>query len=185
MTTSTRTCSTRRRRAGLVPLALALAFATPCALAQAPAPDACKSAEHRAFDFWIGEWDVADASGKPAGRNRIEAVHGGCVLHEQWQGRGGFTGSSLNVYDRQRKRWHQTWVDSSGGLLQLEGGHADGAMTLEGATTEAGPPPKKTLHRIRWQRQPDGRVRQLWEASEDDGKQWKVVFDGWYSKAAR
>ena len=142
----------------------------------------CTGSEHRQFDFWLGEWDVQHASGKPAGRNRITSVHGGCALHEEWRGASGFTGSSLNVFDRERKRWHQTWVDNSGGVLKLDGSFADGAMTLTGTSIEAGPPEKRTLQRIRWQAQPDGRVRQLWEASENDGKDWKVLFDGWYSK---
>ena len=38
-------------------------------------------------------------------------------------------------------------------------------MTLRGESVEAGPPVKRTLQRIRWQPQADGRVRQLWEAS--------------------
>lgn len=164
-------------------LSLALLWLlVPAALAQ-PAPS-CTAQEHRQFDFWLGEWDVKLASGKEAGRNRIVALHGGCALLEDWRGNGGYTGSSLSLYDRDAKRWHQTWVDSSGGLLQLDGAFADGAMTLSGVSVEAGPPAKKTLQRVRWTPQPDGRVRQLWEASENDGNDWKVVFDGWYTKRA-
>jgi hypothetical protein len=40
-------------------------------------------------------------------------------------------------------------------------------------------------HRIAWSPQPDGRVRQLWETSADDGKTWKVGFDGRYVRAKR
>jgi hypothetical protein len=40
-----------------------------------------------------------------------------------------------------------------------------------------------TLQRIAWTPLPDGRVRQLWEASNDGGKAWATVFDGYYSKA--
>jgi hypothetical protein len=161
------------------PLAAFAALAC-VATAQVPPSDACGAPEHRQFDFWIGEWDVADAAGKPAGQNRITAIHGGCALREEWQGRGGVTGSSLNVYDRERKRWHQTWVDSGGGLLVLEGAFAGGAMMLSGASTDASG--NRTLQRIRWQVQPDGRVRQQWEASAGDGREWKLVFDGWYTK---
>lgn len=160
----------------------ALAVAVVASAAAAQPPRDCASAEHRQFDFWIGEWDVQDGSGKTAGHNRITSIHGGCALREEWRGASGFTGSSLNVYDRERRRWHQTWVDSSGGLLQLEGTYAGGAMTLSGMAAEAGAPEKRTLQRIRWTREPDGRVRQLWEASENHGKDWKVVFDGWYGK---
>ena len=39
-------------------------------LAAAAGP--CESAAHRAFDFWIGEWNVHTPDGKLAGVNRIE-----------------------------------------------------------------------------------------------------------------
>ena len=39
-----------------------------------------------------------------------------------------------------------------------------------------------TLERITWTPLDGGRVRQLWEQSQDQGKTWKSVFDGTYSK---
>ena len=146
------------------------------------APPPCSAAPHRQFDFWLGEWDVHDPAGKRVGENRITRIHNGCALLEEWRGNGGVTGSSLNVFDSDRGRWHQTWVDSTGGHLQLDGDFFDGAMSMRGESFEAGPPPKRTLQRIRWQPQPDGRVRQLWEASSDDGKTWTIAFDGWYAR---
>ena len=164
--------------AGLVMLAGAMHGQT-----AAPAPAVkCTAPAYREFDFWIGEWDVHDPAGKRVGENRISRIHDGCALLEEWRGNGGVSGSSVNVYDRERGRWHQTWVDSGGGLLVLHGGFADGAMTLSGESLEAGPPVKRSLQRIRWQLQPDGRVRQLWEASTDDGRAWTIAFDGWYTK---
>ena len=145
------------------------------------AGSACDTPAHRQFDFWIGEWDVHDAQGKLAGRNRITAIHGGCAIEEQWSGRGGVTGSSINAYDAGRHRWHQTWVDSTGGLLLLDGAWQDGRMVLRGdAPPEPGAAP--ALQRIGWQPLPDGRVRQLWESSSDGGATWSTVFDGYYSR---
>src|SRR5207248_7458697 len=132
----------------------------------------CVAAQYRQFDFWQGDWDVRDASGKIVGRNRIVALHGGCALQESWIGEGGVSGTSLNIYDNDRKRWHQTWVDSSGGLLQLDGGIVNGAMVLRGKSSSAESPSKPTLQRITWTPQRDGRVRQLWESSSDTGKTW-------------
>jgi hypothetical protein len=145
-------------------------------------PPACTAAEYRQFDFWQGDWDVRDASGKIVGRNRIVSLHGGCALQENWTGAGGVSGTSLNIYDNDRKRWHQTWVDNSGGLLHLDGGVVDGAMVLRGESIAADASSKSTLQRITWTPQSDGRVRQLWESSSDSGKTWSVVFDGIYSK---
>ena len=64
-----------------------------------------KGLARRQFDFWLGDWDVRDATGKLVGRNRITRVQGGCALEEQWSGNGGVTGSSLNAYDAERNRW--------------------------------------------------------------------------------
>jgi len=36
-------------------------------------------------------------------------------------GAGGHHGTSYNIYDASRRRWHETWVDDEGLLLQLEG----------------------------------------------------------------
>ena len=127
---------------------------------------ACNTAEHRAFDFWVGQWRV-ESRGKVAGHNTITKSHDGCVLEEHWLGAKGLKGSSFNVYDEATKKWHQTWVDSSGTLLVIDGGIVDGAMRMGNAT-----------NRITWTKLDGGCVRQLWEQS--DGKTWTVAFDGVY-----
>jgi|SRR5688572_6611089 len=166
----------------LLLLLASLSVPAPGSAQSTPKPPSCAAAEHRQFDYWVGEWDVSDQNGKRLGENRITRIHDGCALLEEWRGNGGVTGSSLNIYDRERGKWHQTWVDGSGGLLLLDGGIVAGAMTLQGESVETGPPVKRSLQRIRWQPQSDGRVRQLWEASTDGGKTWTVAFDGWYSR---
>ena len=50
------------------------------------------------------------------------------MLIENWDDRPGGTGQSFNIYDRVRKQWHQTWVDSKGGLHEYWGGLEDGNM---------------------------------------------------------
>lgn len=75
--------------------------------------------------------------------------------------------------------WHQTWVDTSGTLLVLEGGIREGKMVLEGQTSEAGG--QVTKHRITWTPNPDGSVRQLWESTDATGK-WIIAFDGRYTR---
>ena len=143
----------------------------------------CDTAAHHQFDFWLGEWDVT-ANGVPAGTNSVVSIQGGCVLQENWKGagNGGITGTSFNMYDRDAGRWHQTWVDAGGTLLQLDGAWTGESMVLEGTR----PSPSGTgdvLHRIAWTPADDGTVRQLWEASQDGGKTWKVIFDGLYTRA--
>ena len=162
---------------------LATLFTLPAglALAQTPAtaPPTCEAAEHRQFDFWIGDWEVFLPSGQKAGENRVDSINAGCSLLENWSGRGGYTGKSLNIYDRTDKRWHQVWVDSTGGVLMLAGGFADKRMVLESGPV-AGGSGAPVIHRIAWSINEDASVRQLWESSSDAGKTWTVQFDGKY-----
>lgn len=155
---------------------MALAVALLCA---ATARAACDAPEHRAFDFWIGEWNVYNAEGKLAGTNTIERGYDGCVVHERYRSVKGYRGESLNVYDARRKVWHQTWVDNGGLLLLLDGGIEDGKMVLKGEGR--GRDGKPVTHRITWTPNEDGTVRQHWESSAD-GAKWTTVFDGTYRR---
>ena len=166
----------------VVALSLALGCVVPAAAQTAPPakPPPCAAAEHRQFDFWLGHWEVRDPSGKIVGHNRIEATHGGCALIERWTSIAGVTGTSVNIYDRDRRRWHQTWVDSGGELLQLDGSRVDTAMVLTGEAFDADAPNQSSRQRITWTPLAGGRVRQLWESSSDGGTTWTVAFDGLY-----
>jgi len=140
----------------------------------------CSSDEYRQFDFWIGDWQVKDAKDELVGHNKIYAILNGCAMSENWQSVSGMPGVSYNFYDQAEKKWHQTWVDQSGGVLYLDGGMVNGSMILTGIR------PDKTgnenLHRITWTPLKDGRVKQHWQSSKDAGKNWSDVFVGFYSK---
>ena len=146
-------------------------------LAQTAEP--CGSAEHRQFDFWVGDWRVHVPGGDFAGLNRITSEYGGCVIHERYANGRGYTGESLNAYDAARKVWHQTWVDDSGVLLTLEGGWNGKSMILEGIGPDASGAQAK--QRITWTPNADGSVRQLWETADAKGV-WTAVFDGHYTR---
>jgi hypothetical protein len=146
---------------------------------------ACTAAEHRQFDFWLGDWDVFLPDGSRAGGNRIEAVANGCALLETWQGRSGFAGSSLNSYDPAARQWRQHWVDSQAGRLALAGGWDGQRMVLSGESADPKRPGVRLLDRIAWAPRADGSVRQLWERSEDGGTTWATVFDGRYVRVKR
>ena len=140
----------------------------------------CTALEYRQFDFWLGDWEVRRPDGRLAGTNRVTSEFGGCVLQEHYDTERGYSGSSFNIYDAGRKRWHQTWVDTSGLLLELDGGLVDGSMILEGETV--GPYGVVTRHRITWTPNADGSVRQLWE-SREGSDEWTVTFDGLYTRS--
>jgi hypothetical protein len=167
-------------RSGICAFILAGAMSTTGAESpDLPLSPSCATPEHRQFDFWVGDWEVS-AQGKVAGVNRIERILGGCALLESWHGASGYRGNSLNFYDAGRKRWHQTWTDTSGLALSLEGEFAGGNMVLAGTRFDAGR--QQTVHdRITWTPHADGTVRQLWETSTD-GKTWSTLFDGLYAR---
>ena len=170
--------------ARLLLAALLLAAAPSFAQQPAKTPPPCMSEQHRQFDFWIGEWDVANPAGKTAGRSRIESRLGQCVIHEHWFGAGGTVGESFNIRNADTGQWEQFWVDNGGNRLHLKGGLAGSSMVLEGVQDKPNAQTGLTQReRITWTTNADGSVRQLWETSTDDGKSWATSFDGLYRKA--
>jgi len=78
---------------------------------------------YRQLDFWIGKWDARGVNAPPSAppsSSVITKIHSGCVILETWRSPG-YSGQSFNIYDRVRDRWHQTWIDSTGGLHQYLG----------------------------------------------------------------
>jgi hypothetical protein len=112
------------------------------------------------------------------GRNRIERAFRGCVLVESWTAADGGRGTSHNIYDRQSRTWHQTWVDDNGFHLRLDGGLRDGRMVLEGS--RIGENGVRVQHRLSWTPLAGGEVRQHWERSLDGGTSWSTLFLGRY-----
>jgi hypothetical protein len=148
-------------------------------ISAAPPPN-CTAEEYRQFDFWLGAWQVFSPDGKIAGTSRIERITDGCAVLENWAGKGGITGKSLNIYDSSDQQWHQFWVDSSGSKLLLDGKFANGKMILQADAADPKRPGITLTQRITWSKNPDGSVQQLWETSEDQGKTWAVAFNGKY-----
>ncbi|MDX1403835.1 MAG: hypothetical protein R3192_04830 [Woeseiaceae bacterium] len=135
----------------------------------------------RDFDFWIGEWDVHLANGTYAGSNVIKPIERGCALTEHWTSANGGTGMSINYLDKASGDWVQVWNAAAGAQIIIRGGLTDDGMALEGyihyVANETTAP-----FRGLWTPLPDGRVRQYFEQSNDDGKTWNPWFEGFYSR---
>jgi hypothetical protein len=110
----------------------------------------------------------------------VAVIQNGCGIQENWSGADGGSGTSFNGYFDADRKWHQTWLDSRGGRLDLVGSLVGGKMILRGQVPVRGEPGQKVLHQISWERHHDGSVRQLWQSSPDGGASWTVVFDGTY-----
>ncbi|WP_448212378.1 hypothetical protein [Colwellia sp. MEBiC06753] len=146
----------------------------------ASATSSCSLAEYRQFDFWLGQWTVTNHSNNQISQSKISAINNGCGILEEYQTPSGYVGKSLNIYDKQRQLWHQTWIDNTGLLLQLEGKFSSGKMVLTGTTQDA--EGNSLLNQISWQQLTDGKVNQVWQVSKDNGQSWQLLFDGIYTK---
>ena len=169
-----------RVHASLLTFGLLMGVVAPAA-AQGSAPSpGCPRAESHQFDFWEGDWNVTDPTGKAVGTNLVTSEEAGCLIHEHWIGGGGNTGQSFNFFDSSAGLWNQVWVDNFGSILRLSGSYADGVMRFTGVAP--GPGGKPQQQRLAFFRNADGSVRQLWESSDDEGRTWQVAFDGLYRK---
>lgn len=151
--------------------------------AQTDTPCFCCSDNHRAFDFWVGEWNVYDQSGTTLlGTSHISLQNDGCILQEEWtSAQGNYSGRSLNSVDNNTGTWRQHWVDSQGNILQLSGGLENGVMVMTHVIPEQDTIPE-TINHLSWTPLEDGRVHQVWKTSTDNGETWISLFDGYYAK---
>jgi len=135
----------------------------------------CDAPAFRAFDYWVGEWTVADSTGKQIAESSISLVAGDCAVLEQWHPVGSPPGASISWWDRSDSLWHQSWMSGTGRATQYVGGPEDGVMTMV-----AKPSPQVWL-KMTWVKRPGGVVRQSQFVSKDQGATWQPGFVGDYS----
>lgn len=165
-------------------LFLWIGFFTFCCFAlKAQSP--CGTSEHNQFDFWIGDWEVYHTQADTiVGYNVIERILNSCVVIENWTGKTGFAGKSMNTYNAVDSTWNQVWVDVGGATYHFKGTWKSGAMRMKGQTI--GRDGQIILFDMSYTPDKDnGNVRQLWKQSNDDGDTWAVIFDGIYKKRNR
>jgi hypothetical protein len=164
---------------------LACILALPlAAMAQAPALPTCDGPEWKQFDFWLGDWELSykAADGRTLrSRNKVTKILDGCVLLEQFAGAPGtrLDGHSVSTYDRNVKRWKQTWVDNSASYLDFTGGFAEEKMILVRDAERQG---KKFKQRMVWQDIRADALKWLWQRSDDGGATWSTQWEIDYSR---
>lgn len=135
----------------------------------------------RAFDFWLGEWVVELADGSFAGSNTIKAQERGCMLTEHWRSASGGTGQSINYLDKTSGEWVQIWNAAGGSQIHIRGGMTEEGMLLVGTLHTVGNGTTVPFRGL-WTPLDDGRVRQFFEQSLDDGASWTPWFEGFYKR---
>lgn len=138
-----------------------------------------RKAPRREFDFWVGSWDVFNAQGQQVGTNVITLRQQGNIIHEAWTSQNGGTGESMNYFDPETATWKQVWVDGGGSVIRYEGRFQAGAMRLMSGVA-IGANGARQRSRCTFTPLEDGRVQQLIEHSQDQGKTWTQFFNGFY-----
>lgn len=167
-----------------VVLAAALiASVQPIAVNAAPAaPAPCSAPRYHQFDFFLGRWSVTNAAGKLIGLDTVDTQLRGCMIVERYADVGDDgRGYGIMGFRSGTGTWHQTFIDDGGMVLTLDGRIVSGAMVMEGVDYRS--TGGKRLHRVSFIPKPGGRVEELWRASVDDGRTWKTVFHGFFTRA--
>ena len=148
---------------------------------QSFAQDTCPCCDdfHQQFDFWVGDWIVLDTAGNQVGTNTISKKESNCFLEEHWKSSQGSTGTSMNYFDKSDTTWNQLWIDNSGYVLKLKGVFDAGSMILK-SDLNKGQKGVFFYNQIRWTKNSDGTVTQLWESYEENGKLIQTLFKGIY-----
>ena len=151
-------------------------------LAQSDSPCACCTENHKAFDYWEGDWTVYNTNGQIVGTNKIVKLQNGCVLKENWEASNGSnTGTSYNYFDSSDNTWNQVWISSTGNVLNLKGNISkDGSMILKSNLVNG---TKGTYYnQITWSKNNDGSVTQRWDIMNENNEATSKAFEGIYKK---
>jgi hypothetical protein len=172
--------ATRRLRR---PAALLLVAAFALGAAGPRRDRSCTAAEHRQFDFFVGNWLVADRSGRVLGTATVTKEYGGCVSIEKWRGVGDADeGLGVAGYRPESRSWHRDFADETGVVLALDGRWDGTAMVMAG--TDYHDRDHTRAHRISWTPRSDGSVEQRWQTSIDGGRSWRVHLDRVFRRIA-
>ncbi|SDS48909.1 hypothetical protein [Gramella sp. MAR_2010_147] len=143
---------------------------------------ACCSTEYKAFDFWVGNWEVFDPEGQKIGENLVKKLEDNCILNENWISEKGGSGKSYNYYDPSDDTWNQLWISNTGNILKLKGRPQPDKMVLKSEPKEG--KNGKYYNQITWTKNPDGNVTQNWEIYDLEGNLTSNAFIGIYKKKA-
>ena len=75
----------------------------------------------------------------------------------------------------------QIWHAAGGYQIDIRGGLTDNGMLLRGTIHYIGTGQTAPFRGL-WTPLPDGRVRQFFEQSNDDGETWEPWFEGFYTR---
>lgn len=146
-----------------------------------------KLSDSTLFDFWVGDWEASwneNGTVKLLGENHLSKEFGGWVIREKFKvndgASKGFEGGSWTVFDKQKKKWFQTWVDNNGAYMAFEG-KLDGEKRIFERNTidKKGEP---VLQRMVFRDITTESFTWDWESSADNGKTWTLSWQILYKR---
>jgi hypothetical protein len=153
------------------------------AAAEPPAIEApCETPQNHQFDFWVGDWQVFDATNNQlVGFDRVEKHSRGCIVQENLTmtsdlyRRPGvpyrMAGIAVNRFDGEA--WLQLWADDTWGAIVMRGKpDANGSMVF----TSIIPSRNRDL-RVVYEKNPDGTVRTLQYVAPAGSDKWQKYGD--------
>lgn len=154
-----------------ISLIVFLAMQCSCALGQ--------DDEKSWFDFWVGKWEVSwtETDGKIGrGTNTITKTLDNTVIEENFKAEEGaikgYLGTSISVYNPQRKTWHQGYADNQGAYFNFIGERNGDKRIFKTELVRQGD--KEILSRMVFYNIKSDSMTWDWESSQDGGKTWTL-----------
>jgi hypothetical protein len=139
------------------------------------------------FNFWVGDWEASwneNGTVKLLGENHLSKEFNGWVIREKFKVNDGtskgFEGGSWTVYDKQKQKWFQTWVDNQGAYMAFEGKLEGDKRIFERSTIDK--KGKPIIQRMVFKDISADSFTWDWESSADNGKTWTLSWQILYKR---
>lgn len=138
-----------------------------------------------AFDFWVGQWHLEWKNREGLlvkGSNTIKKILDGTVIQEFFiDPHTGFKGTSISVYNKKKKEWHQAWADNRGGFFNFIGQIEGDRRIFKTRTYKHNP--QAPIQRMVFYNITDNHFTWDWQSSTDQGKSWKLLWRIHYTRS--
>lgn len=131
----------------------------------------CDRPEGDQFDFWLGEWEIAEPGQSARGTMRVSKVLGQCTVHEKSEWPDGTHAQSWSQFIPATGRWRHVRIDDSGAFQTFSGEWIGNQMMLD----EDIAPNARSFRRVRWHTLREGSFGWVLEQTFDGGREWHPV----------
>ncbi len=138
------------------------------------------------LDFWSGQWNLSwkNPDGSTSkGVNFIEKTLDNKVIQENFKDERGFKGTSISVFNPNKKSWHQAWADNQGGYFNFIGAIDDGNFVFKTIPVEQDG--KVFIQKMIYRNVTLDGFTWDWMATQDGGITWKLNWQIFYERKVK